>query len=134
MMCLIVLLQIGGLDITASRNSFGRQVDSFEATLKLKETALHNEQPSSAIRSLAPLTTSQCSAQSDEYHGIFLRAPRILSVNNSEVKVLAALESEGRTIPVAVQQGKLMATCFHPELTTDTRWHCYFLKMCFYNN
>ena len=118
------------MDITASRNSFGRQVDSFEATLKLKETGLYSNQSSSAIRSLAPLSYSQCSAQSDEYHGIFLRAPKILSVNNPEVKVLAEMESEGRAVPVAVQQGKLMATCFHPELTTDSRWHCYFLKMC----
>ena len=118
------------MDITASRNSFGRQVDSFEATLKLKEAALHSNQSLSAIQSLSPLTDAQCSAQSDEYHGIFLRAPKILCVNNSEVKILAALESDGVSIPVAVQQGKLMATCFHPELTTDTRWHCYFLKMC----
>jgi len=123
-------MQIGGLDITASRNSFGRQVDSFEATLKLKETALHSYQSLSTIQSLAPLTNTLCSYQSDEYHGIFLRAPKILHVNNSEVKILAALESDGVSIPVAVQQGKLMATCFHPELTTDTRWHCYFLKMC----
>jgi len=53
-------IQIGGLDITTSRNSFGRQVDSFEAILKLKETALcDSNQPLKVIKSLAPLTNTQ---------------------------------------------------------------------------
>lgn len=78
----------------------------------------------------APLTTSQCIAHQDEYYGIFIRAPKIISVDNPEVKVLAELKDEGRSEAVAVQQGNIMATSFHPELTNDTRWHCYFLKMC----
>ena len=77
--------------------------------------------------SRAPLTTSQCTANPAEYYGIFIRAPKIISVDNPEVKVLAELGSEEA---VAVQQGNIMATSFHPELTDDTRWHCYFLKMC----
>ena len=105
-------------------------MDSFEATLKLADPALHSNQSLTTIGSHAPLTTSQCAAKPDEYHGIFLRSPRILSVDKPEVKVLATLESEGKAAPVAVRQNNLMATCFHPELTTDTRWHCYFLKMC----
>jgi len=102
-------------------------VDSFEATLKLNDPALHGNQSLTTIESHAPLTTSKNALQPDEYHGIFLRSPRILSVDKPEVQVLATLK-DGEA--VAVRQNNLMATCFHPELTTDTRWHCYFLKMC----
>lgn len=78
----------------------------------------------------APLTTSQCTVHPDEYYGIFIRAPKITSVDSPQVKVLAELDGEGRNEAVAVQQGNIMATSFHPELTNDTRWHRYFLKMC----
>ncbi|KAM7522331.1 hypothetical protein LguiA_012233 [Lonicera macranthoides] len=76
------------------------------------------------------------------FHGVFIRAPAILEVG-PEVEVLAEVtvasdkrvesqegisESEKRVI-VAVKQGNLLATAFHPELTADTRWHSYFLKM-----
>ncbi len=43
-----------------------------------------------------------------------------------QVKVLARICNEEKTI-VAVQQGNMIGTCFHPELTDDVRWHCYFI-------
>ena len=92
---------MGLMDVGVQRNAFGRQVDSFEQDLK--------------IRGLG----------SREYHAIFIRAPVIIRVGE-EVDVLAALP-DGR--PVAVQQGNLMATSFHPELTADARIHRYFVTL-----
>ena len=89
------------MDIGVQRNAFGRQVDSFEQDLNVN--ALGG----------AP------------YHAIFIRAPVIIRVGQG-VKVLSALEDER---PVAVQQGNLMATSFHPELTNDYRFHSYFLDL-----
>jgi len=94
------------MDITVARNAFGRQVDSFEADLEIATLI-------QATQSAAP------------YHAIFIRAPIIESVS-SEVKVLATLP-DGRI--VAAQQGKLLATSFHPELTDDTRFHEFFLSL-----
>lgn len=96
---------LGIMDITVERNAFGRQVDSFEADLEI--TAL-----GSVTRSPAP------------YHAVFIRAPIIESVSG-EVSVLSTLP-DGRI--VAAQQGRLLATSFHPELTQDTRFHEYFLS------
>lgn len=92
---------LGLMDITVRRNAFGRQVDSFEADL--------------AIPVLGDLP----------FHAVFIRAPVIERVG-SGVEVLAALE-DGTA--VAVQQGNLLATAFHPELTRDDRFHRYFLKL-----
>ena len=94
------------MDITVQRNAFGRQVDSFEADLDIKALNL-------ATRSSTP------------YHAIFIRAPIIDSVFG-EARVLSAL-SDGRI--VAAQQGKILATSFHPELTGDTRFHEFFLTL-----
>ena len=92
---------LGIMDIGVQRNAFGRQVDSFEQPL--------------------------CIAGLDHkpFHGIFIRAPVIIRVGE-EVSVLSSLE-DGR--PVAVRQGNLLATAFHPELTNDTRVHRYFLDV-----
>ena len=92
---------LGIMDIGVQRNAFGRQVDSFEQPL--------------------------CIAGLDHkpFRGIFIRAPVIIRVGE-EVSVLSALE-DGR--PVAVRQGNLLATAFHPELTNDTRVHRYFLDV-----
>lgn len=57
--------------------------------------------------------------------GVFIRAPGISRVLSPEVKVLGRLSSDNSI--VAVQQGNMMATCFHPELTDDLRWHLYFV-------
>jgi 5'-phosphate synthase pdxT subunit len=92
---------LGLMDITVRRNAFGRQVDSFEADLAVP---LLGDPP---------------------FHAVFIRAPVIEGVG-AGVEVLAALE-DGTA--VAVQQGNLLATAFHPELTRDERFHHYFLKL-----
>ena len=89
------------MDIGVQRNAFGRQIDSFEQDLEITQ---FNTPP---------------------LHAIFIRAPVIIRVGNG-VQVLAELP-DGR--PVAVQQGNLLATSFHPELTNDTRFHKYFLDL-----
>jgi 5'-phosphate synthase pdxT subunit len=91
------------MDIGVHRNAFGRQVDSFEQDLDV-----------------AYLGGSL-------FRGVFIRAPAIMRVGQS-VEVLASL-ADGR--PVAVQQNNLLATSFHPELTTDNRFHRYFLDLVF---
>ena len=93
---------LGLMDITIQRNAFGRQVDSFEADLSIPELG-----------------------EGGPYHAIFIRAPIIESVQ-ADAKILSTL-SEGRI--VAVQQGKLLATSFHPELTDDTRFHEFYLSL-----
>ena len=89
------------MDISVLRNAFGRQVDSFEQDL--------------SIVGLDP----------PRYHAVFIRAPVITRVGD-QVQVLASLP-DGR--PVAVQQGRLLATSFHPELTNDGRLHHRFLEL-----
>ena len=94
------------MDITVERNAFGRQVDSFEAELDVPEM-------------------KQATGTTDVYHAIFIRAPIIESVYG-DAKILAKV-ADGRI--VAAQQGHLLATSFHPELTQDTRFHEYFLSL-----
>jgi 5'-phosphate synthase pdxT subunit len=89
------------MSITARRNAFGRQLDSFEANLSIPRIGE------------APL------------RAVFIRAP-LLEAPGAEVPVLATLE-DGRI--VAAQQRHLLATCFHPELTGDERFHRYFLEL-----
>lgn len=97
---------LGIMDITVVRNAFGRQVDSFEADLDI-------EPLKRVTNSVAP------------YHAVFIRAPIIEAVH-ADTKILASLP-DGRI--VAAQQGHLLATSFHPELTNDTRFHEYFLSL-----
>jgi 5'-phosphate synthase pdxT subunit len=94
----------GGLNISVRRNAFGRQVDSFEAELH------------------AP-------AFGDEaFKAIFIRAPWVES-HGPDVEVLARVESGPHAgAVVAVAQDGVMATSFHPELTTDDRVHSYFIR------
>ena len=94
------------MDITVERNAFGRQVDSFEAALDVDVVKKDTQTD-------AP------------FHAVFIRAPIIESVS-SDAEVICALE-DGRI--VAAQQGHLLATSFHPELTGDTRFHQYFLSL-----
>lgn len=94
------------MDIKVERNAFGRQVDSFEADLNIPEL-------------------KQTTGTKDDYHAVFIRAPIIESVN-ADAKILASVP-DGRI--VAAQQGHLLATSFHPELTNDTRFHEYFLSL-----
>ena len=92
---------LGLIDIQVVRNAFGRQVDSFESDVEFQ--ALGGE----------------------SFRAVFIRAPVISGVGKG-VDVLARLP-DGR--PVAVQQQKLLATSFHPELTQDLRLHQYFLSL-----
>jgi 5'-phosphate synthase pdxT subunit len=97
---------LGLMDIKVQRNAFGRQIDSFETDLDVP-----------AIK--------QTTGTKEDYHAVFIRAPIIESVGE-EAKVLASVP-DGRI--VAAQQGHLLATSFHPELTDDTRFHEYFLSL-----
>jgi 5'-phosphate synthase pdxT subunit len=98
------LLQL--MDITVERNAFGRQVDSFEVDLDVP--ALLEVDPEPRL-----------------FHAVFIRAPLIESVD-PDACILAKL-SDGRI--VAAQQGHMLATAFHPELTNDDRFHRYFLQL-----
>ncbi|MEU7743589.1 pyridoxal 5'-phosphate synthase glutaminase subunit PdxT [Nonomuraea sp. NPDC049158] len=90
---------IGGIDMVVRRNAFGRQIDSFESDLDFA---------------------------GERVHAIFIRAPWVESVG-TDVEVLGIAEPGDRI--VAVRQGPLLATSFHPELTGDTRVHRYFVDM-----
>ena len=70
------------------------------------------------------------SSESKPFHGVFIRAPLITSVEGNG-KVLSSLP-DGRI--VAAQQGRLLATAFHPELTDDDRVHRYFVQLADQNN
>jgi 5'-phosphate synthase pdxT subunit len=91
---------IGGLDVDVRRNAFGSQLDSFETDLTIP------------VLGDPPM------------HAVFIRAPVVERVG-SGVTVLASLE-DGRV--VAVEQGNLLGTSFHPEVTADYRFHHYFLS------
>jgi len=97
---------LGLMDIKVQRNAFGRQIDSFETDLNIPEL-------------------KQATGTQHDYHAVFIRAPIIEEVHG-DAKVLATV-SDGRI--VAAQQGHLLATSFHPELTSDTRFHQYFLSL-----
>lgn len=87
----------GVIDISVRRNAFGRQVDSFE---------------------------SEIDTRVGEFHGVFIRAPRIERVG-PDVEVLGQLGDE----PVLVQQGNVLASSFHPELSHDVRLHQHFISL-----
>lgn len=92
-------------------------MDSFESTIKLHHEPLYETTPPAPPPYIQPLSKDEC-------HGVFIRAPGILKVNDPSVKVLA---KHGEDI-VAVQQDCIIATTFHPELTKDPRWHKYFVE------
>lgn len=92
---------IGMMDVKVKRNAFGRQVASFEVDLDIPALG------------------------AEPFHTVFIRAPLIESVGKG-VAVLARL---GDGTIVAVRQKNLLATSFHPELTNDTRFHRYFMKI-----
>jgi pyridoxal 5'-phosphate synthase pdxT subunit len=93
----------GGMEVTVRRNAFGRQVDSFEGTVDISGIGT--------------------------FHAVFIRAPWVEEVGPS-VQVMGRVAdgpAAGRI--VAVRQGHLLATAFHPELTGDLRVHRYFVEM-----
>jgi 5'-phosphate synthase pdxT subunit len=108
---------LGLMDIAVRRNAFGRQVDSFEADLEVPALG----EPSFGTPQSRPFDR----AQGGPFHAVFIRAPLIERVGKG-AEVLARLENE--TV-VAVRQGNLLATAFHPELTDDDRFHRYFLDV-----
>ncbi|BCJ41582.1 pyridoxal 5'-phosphate synthase subunit PdxT [Actinoplanes ianthinogenes] len=94
-----------GIEMTVRRNAFGRQIDSFEAAVEIE------------------------GIEGGEFHAVFIRAPWVEQVG-PDVRVLgrvASGDAAGRI--VAVRQGNLLATAFHPELTGDLRVHRYFVEM-----
>jgi 5'-phosphate synthase pdxT subunit len=94
----------GGLDITVRRNAFGRQVDSFEGDVEF-------------------------SIFDDPVHAVFIRAPWVEDAG-PDVEVLASVPVPGvGDRIVAVQQGPVMATSFHPEVGDDLRIHRYFVDL-----
>lgn len=98
---------LGGINMTVRRNAFGRQVDSYEENLQVP---VLGEEP---------------------IHAVFIRAPWVEEVGEN-VEVLARTsvsEPAGGKI-VAVRQGNLLATSFHPEVVADTRIHEYFVEIC----
>jgi len=98
-------LTFGGIDMTVRRNAFGRQVESFEEDLQFS------------------------GMDGPPVRAVFIRAPWVEEVGDA-VRVLAQVESgaaAGRI--VAVRQGNLLATSFHPEITGDIRVHRYFVEM-----
>jgi 5'-phosphate synthase pdxT subunit len=97
-MIMLDRVHLGILDVLAERNAFGRQLHSFEADFSVDGVA------------------------GGPVHAIFIRAPWIAEYG-PEVSVLADVDGH----PVAVQQGKIMALAFHPELTGEDRLHRFFL-------
>jgi 5'-phosphate synthase pdxT subunit len=101
----------GGLDISVQRNAFGSQVESFETALEVPEVS------------------------GDPVHAVFIRAPAVLRAG-PDVRVLASVPASrlenpdhpAGDVPVAVRQGRLLATSFHPEVTGDWSFHRYFLE------
>ena len=98
-------LTFGGIDMTVRRNAFGRQVDSFEHDIELSGL------PGAAATPL---------------RAVFIRAPWVEQIGE-DVEIIATESRTGRI--VAVRQGPLLATSFHPELTGDLRVHRYFVDM-----
>ena len=89
---------LGMMDISVERNAYGRQVDSFEADVDVRGL----DRP---------------------VRGVFIRAPVVARIGEG-VEVLA--EHEGR--PITVEQGRLLAASFHPEIAGDPRLHARFLE------
>jgi 5'-phosphate synthase pdxT subunit len=87
------------MDITISRNSYGRQIDSFETEVEFNKNKI--------------------------IPAVFIRAPKIIKYNQDNIRVLAYHNKH----PVIVQQGNKMACTFHPELTADNCVHEYFLNL-----
>jgi len=90
---------LGLLDIAVRRNGYGRQVDSFEAPISIQ------------------------GMNGKTFPGVFIRAPLVESTGSADV----IAEHEGH--PVAVRQGRILALCFHPELTKDLRLHREFVRL-----
>jgi 5'-phosphate synthase pdxT subunit len=94
-----------GIDMTVRRNAFGRQVDSFEAPVAL------------------------AGIEGEPFHAVFIRAPWVERVGVGVDVLGEVTEGPAAGRIVAVRQGNLLATAFHPELTADVRLHQYFVDL-----
>ena len=101
-------LTYGGIDMTVRRNAFGRQVDSFERDITLASSGRHGDDTA------------------DPFRAVFIRAPWVEQTGPG-VSILGTEQGTGRI--VAVRQGQLLATAFHPELTQDRRIHQLFVDI-----
>jgi len=88
------------LDVQVERNSFGRQRESFEANVEMNSINI------------------------PKFNGVFIRAPTIIEVGNN-VEIISKFNDE----IIAVKQDNILATAFHPELTSDVSLHKYFINM-----
>ena len=88
------------LDVKVERNTFGRQRDSFEAEISMEKIGI------------------------PKFHGVFIRAPSIMEAGR-DVEIISKFNEK----IVAVKQGKILGTSFHPELTNDLSLHKYFVKL-----
>lgn len=93
-------VHLGLIDVTAARNAFGRQLQSFEADLEVERIG---DEPLRAV---------------------FIRAPWVERTGQG-VEVLASYRGH----PVAIREGRVLACAFHPELTDDSRLHAFFMAM-----
>jgi 5'-phosphate synthase pdxT subunit len=97
---------LGVMDIAVQRNAFGRQIDSFEAELKVPVLEDGDERP---------------------FPAVFIRAPKLASVDEDAGAQAIAYLEDGSA--VAARQGQWLATAFHPELSDDDRFHRYFIRL-----
>jgi len=88
------------LDVKVERNSFGRQRDSFESEVSMEPIEI------------------------PKFNGVFIRAPSVVDIGD-KVEIISKINQK----IIAVKQGKILGTSFHPELTNDTSLHKYFIKM-----
>lgn len=100
---------LGFMNIVVQRNAFGRQMDSFVEDLRISVWKDSGQQP---------------------FPGVFIRAPKLIEAGEG-VEVIARL---GDGTAVAAQEGKWLATAFHPELTQDMRFHQYFTDIIIDNH
>ncbi|MEU7848129.1 pyridoxal 5'-phosphate synthase glutaminase subunit PdxT [Micromonospora parva] len=94
-----------GIDMTVRRNAFGRQVDSFEAPVEI------------------------AGVPGEPFHAVFIRAPWVERVGAGVQVIGTVTDGPAADRIVAVRQGNLLATSFHPELTGDLRVHAYFVEL-----
>jgi len=92
-------LKLNKIDISISRNSYGRQIDSFEDEIEIK-------------------------GMKKKFPAVFIRAPKIIATGK-DVEILATHNS----FPILARQGNILISTFHPEMTDDARIHKYFLEM-----
>jgi 5'-phosphate synthase pdxT subunit len=95
---------LGTMDIVVERNAYGRQKDSFQEDVYVDVFKNGNARP---------------------FPGIFIRSPRLVQTKGRAVKIASLANGS----PVAALENRLLATAFHPELTSDLRFHRYFLSL-----